>query len=131
MGRVGRLAGAMLAETEGHYYLVGDLKEPCDWAGAGFADPGKIDPAESLYVRLQQVREVQLEPPIMTFDLEGESLAKLLGRRLVITRNGSVSERLWDLMTDEGDLEFVDAAWLGQMPGDIWDIVRDSVLRCL
>ena len=27
MARVGRLAGAILAETEGRYYLVGELKE--------------------------------------------------------------------------------------------------------
>ena len=34
MARVGRLAGAILVESEKNYFLVGDLKQPCDFAAA-------------------------------------------------------------------------------------------------
>jgi hypothetical protein len=43
MARVGRLAGAILAETGGDYYLVGNPKQPCDWRAAGFEPPAGID----------------------------------------------------------------------------------------
>ncbi|MGH8582397.1 MAG: precorrin-3B C(17)-methyltransferase, partial [Gammaproteobacteria bacterium] len=58
-------------------------------------------------------------------------------RRFLIERNGSVSDRLWRLVTgvDEEDeapeAEELDAQWLVQVPDRIWEIVRDSVLRCL
>jgi hypothetical protein len=52
----------------------------------------------------------------------------------VIKRNGSVSERLWRLVTQpevhEGKAE-IDARWLGEVPTAIWQIVQDTVLRCI
>jgi len=39
VSRVGRLAGAILAETGDRCYLVGNLKRPCDFAAAGFEPP--------------------------------------------------------------------------------------------
>ena len=43
MARVGRLAGALLAETEGRYFLVGNTKEPCDFRALGVEPPPEID----------------------------------------------------------------------------------------
>ena len=42
MARVGRLSGAILAESEGAYFLVGDLKEPCDFSARGFEAPVEL-----------------------------------------------------------------------------------------
>jgi hypothetical protein len=136
MARVTRLAGAILAETAGEFFLVGNLKEPCDFAAAGFEPPNEVDAVKRPYVKLQAKHQVAVNGPYLTIDCEGEALARLLAERLVIERNGSVSERLWRLITDpSGRDELVDgplnARWLAEMPSEIWQIVRDTVLRCL
>jgi len=137
MARVGRLAGALLAETGGEFFLVGNTKEPCDFEGAGFEAPGEIDALKRRYIKLVPQGAVELAPPYLTLGLEGEALAVLLAERLLIERNASVSDRLWRLLMDpsgqeelpEGDA--VDARWLAEIPAPIWGIVRDTVLRCL
>jgi hypothetical protein len=134
MARIARLAGAILAETEGRYYLIGDLKEPCDFARAGFDPPGELEPGVPAYRLLSALRSITLEPPVLTTALEGEALARRLSDFLVIKRNGSVSERLWRLVAQpevhEGKAE-IDARWLGELPAAIWQIVQDTVLRCI
>lgn len=130
MARVGRLAGALLVETQGEFFLVGDLKEPCDWAAAGFEPPVRTPGVDVHFVRLQPVRAVEVSPPLLVLEVEGEPLAALLYERLVIHRNASVSERLWRLVT-QGEAEpRTDARWLGQMPASVWNVVRDGVLKC-
>lgn len=137
MARVGRLAGALLAETGGEFFLVGNTKEPCDFEAAGFESPGEIDALERRYIRLAPWRAVELAAPYLRLDLEGEALAALLAERLLIERNASVSERLWRLLIDPSgqeelpEDEAVDARWLAEIPAPIWGIVRDTVLRCL
>lgn len=137
MARVGRLAGAILAETGGQFFLVGNTKEPCDFAAAGFESPGEIDALERRYIRLVPRRAVELTAPYLRLELEGETLATLLAERLLIERNASVSDRLWRLLIDPGgqegipEDEAVDACWLAEIPAPIWGIVRDAVLRCL
>ena len=137
MARVGRLASALLAETGGEFFLVGNTKEPCDFEAAGFESPGEIDALERRYIRLAPRREVELAGPYLTLDLEGETLAALLAERLLIERNASVSDRLWRLLVDPSgqeelpEDEAVDARWLAEIPAPIWGIVRDTVLRCL
>jgi hypothetical protein len=136
MARVGRLAGAILAETAGEFFLVGNLKEPCDFAAAGFQAPKEVDAVKRPYIKLVAKHQVAVTGPYLTIDCEGEALARLLAERLVIERNGSVSERLWRLITDPGGREEVpdepvNARWLAEMPAEIWQIVRDTVLRCL
>lgn len=136
MALVGRLAGAILAETEGQFFLVGNPKEPCDFAAVGFEPPGVINAMERPCVRLSPCRSVQVPHPYLTVDVEGEALARLLVDRFVIPRNGSVSDRLWRLVTDsKGEARAVpggriEARWLGEIPTDIWHIVRETVLKC-
>jgi hypothetical protein len=136
MARVGRIAGAILAETAGSFFLVGNPKEPCDWLAHGFEPPGEIDAQKRPFIKLSPRQRVLLSPPWLTMDLEGDSLPRLLVERLVIERNGSVSERLWRLVTqadDEADAppdEAIDARWLAGIPAPIWRVVRDTVLRC-
>jgi hypothetical protein len=133
MARVGRLAGAVLAETEGRFYLVGDLKEPCDFAAAGFAPPGELEGGAAAFRALLPRGPITLAPPVLTLALEGEALARRLSDFLVIKRNGSVSERLWRLVlqpeVNEGKAE-IDVRWLGELPPAIWQIVQDRVLKC-
>jgi hypothetical protein len=138
MARVGRLAGAILAETGGDHYLVGNPKQPCDWRAAGFEPPGELDARVRPAVRLARSGAPVLAAPVLELDVEGEALADLLAERLVIARTGSVSERLWRLVTGEADElgrpaappAVIPARWLGELPPAVWQIVRDTVLRC-
>jgi hypothetical protein len=140
MARVGRLAGAILADSRGDYYLVGQTKVPCDWAKAGFQPPGEIEAPRRPFVRLVRLAsagEVHLGSPYLTLSLEGDDLAAVLAARLIVERNGSVSERLWRLVVygevdgDGGPPEpVIDARWLGEIPQAVWQVVRDTVLRC-
>ncbi len=136
MARVGRLAGTILVESGARYFLVGNTKEPCDFEAAGFAAPGEIDVLAKSWVELSAVGTVYIAPPWLALDLEGEALAALLARRFLIERNASVSDRLWRLVAgdeeDEAPLgDAIDAQWLAEIPDRVWQIVRDSVLRCL
>lgn len=136
MALVGRLAGAILAETEGQFFLVGNPKEPCDFAAVGFEPPGVINALERPFVRLSPRSPVQVPRPSLTVDVEGEALARLLVDRFVIQRNGSVSDRLWRLVTDPKQEQgavldgHIDARWLREIPAEIWHIVRETVLKC-
>ncbi|OQW63696.1 MAG: precorrin-3B C(17)-methyltransferase [Proteobacteria bacterium HN_bin10] len=136
MALVGRLAGAILAETEGQFFLVGNPKEPCDFSAAGFEPPGVINAMEQPFIRLSPLRPVQVPQPYLTMTVEGEGLARLLVDRFVIQRNGSVSDRLWRLVTDPQQEHraaasgTIDARWLGEIPAEIWRIVRETVLKC-
>jgi hypothetical protein len=137
MARVGRLAGALLAETGERYFLVGNTKEPCDFRAAGFDAPLEIDALKRAYIDLSAAEAVRIAPPCLTLNLEGEALAGLLARRFLIQRNGSVSDRLWRLVigidedNDAPVAEAVDARWLAEIPDRVWEIVQGSVLRCL
>ena len=136
MALIGRLAGALLAQTEGQFFLVGNPKEPCDFAAVGFGPPSVIDAMERPFIRLSPLRPVQVPQPYVTMTVEGEALARLLVDRFVIQRNGSVSDRLWRLVTDPTQenraaiAENVDARWLGEIPAEIWHIVRETILKC-
>jgi hypothetical protein len=137
MARVGRIAGAILAETEGRYYLVGNTKKPCDWAAAGFEAPTEIDALKRPYMPLLTRGPVDLGGAHLTLGLEGEELVRRLAECFVIRRTGSVSERLWRLVvcgTEEDDVPeqgTIDARWLGEMPLRVWQVVQDTVLRCV
>jgi hypothetical protein len=138
MARVGRLAGAILAESRGEYFLVGNTKSPCDWKAAGFEPPVALDAMKTPFVRLARCGEISLGTSHLVLDAEGEDLARALAQRFVIERNGSVSDRLWRLVIQRGDTEStdepegaIDARWLGEIPAPLWQIVRDTVLRCL
>ena len=138
MARVGRLGGAILAETQGEYYLVGNTKVPVDFRAAGFEPPDEVELVKGAYLRLKPLRQVEVQAPALLLDVEGEELAKKLVQRFVIDRNGSVSERLWRLVYSPDDpLDDAeapverDARWLGEIPEPIWQLVRDNVLRCL
>jgi len=156
MARVGRLAGALLAETAGAYYLVGNPKVPCDWRACGFEPPGELDARVRPVVRLALRGDVPasapaasggaasrpplsrpaLGAPQLLLEVEGDALPTLLAQLFVIPRTGSVSERLWRLVTGESDEDdtpppdLITARWLAEIPPAIWHIVRDTVLRC-
>jgi hypothetical protein len=147
MGRAGRLAGAIVAQTGSQYFLVGQTKEPCNFAEHGFEPPGRSLVEAPWFVRLGTTRAVTLAQPCLELAVEGEELALVLAHRFVIERNGSVSERLWRLVLAGGDPDSevdpwqspagdestgnVDARWLGAMPAPFWQIIRNTVLRCL
>jgi hypothetical protein len=136
MARVGRLAGALLAQTEGSYFQIGALKEPCDWTAAGFERPvAEVDGLSRPLLRLAALAPVRVSGPALMLDLEGEALAAMLAERFIIQRTGLISERLWRLvlgLSDEHEpvLSEIDARWLGQLPPAIWHVVRESALKC-
>jgi hypothetical protein len=137
MSRVGRLAGALLAETLGEYFLVGNLKRPCDFAAAGFERPAQeIDALARPYVRLARAGALAVPGPWLALNLEGEPLVRALAERLLIERNGSVSDRLWRLiLSPDPDADpppdtVIDARWLGEVPVHLWRLVRESILKC-
>jgi hypothetical protein len=130
MARIGRMAGAIVAQTGGVYYLVGDTKEPCDFTAHGFvAPPAERSPVQQPWVRLQVRGEPRLQAALH-MDVEGEALPEMLAHRFLIRRNGSVSERLWNVVTEHHDTA-APVTWLHAMPAPVWDIVRDTVLRCV
>jgi hypothetical protein len=138
--RLVRLAGAILLENAGQFYLLGNTKQPCDWHQAGFETPAEVDALKSAFIPLMPSREVHVEPPYLLVDTVGkstEALAQILADRFLIRRNGSVSERLWRIVTCESDesgspeAQQTDASWLVAMPDQIWEIVRDAALKCL
>ncbi len=137
MARVGRLGGAILAETGREFFLIGNTKEPVDFEAAGFESPGNIGALRRRYIRLSARAATEVAAPYLTLELEGEHLAALLAERLLIERNGSVSERLWRLLLDPSGQDepprsdSIDVRWLAEIPAPLWQIVRDSVLRCL
>lgn len=140
IARITRLAGAILLEGAGQFFLVGNTKEPCDWSHAGFVPPAAPTSGAAQVTALSPVRPVHIENPCLIFAWNGdtaESLAQLLGNRLLIQRNASVSERLWRLVTGENqerDERFaneLEASWLVRMPEAVWNIVRETVLKCL
>jgi hypothetical protein len=139
MAQVGRIAGALLAVSEGRYFLVGNPKEPCDWERAGFCQPAHIDAVQRPVLALETcgAGPAPLAGLHLVLTYEGETVPRVLAERLLIYRNGSVSERLWGLVVgadpDTGAVaaEPFDADWLIAMPAQVWDVVRESVLRCL
>jgi hypothetical protein len=110
MARIGRWMGALVVEVDGEQRLVGNPKEPCT-----FSPPVPLSAALEVEVR----KGPGLEPLV--------ELAQLVHARLVIQRNDSVSERLWRIVAHDGATR---AQWLLDVPAHVWEIVRDSVLRC-
>lgn len=108
MARVGRAAGAIIAEHDGKYFVIGNLKEPAAW------DPGEF----------QKWREIDAIEFETAFEIECDP--ERLHALFVIDRNNSVSERLWTLVIDNGP-----GRWLAEIPVPVWAIVRDNVLRCV
>ncbi|HVK74201.1 MAG TPA: hypothetical protein VM734_12815 [Kofleriaceae bacterium] len=130
MARVGRLAGALVVETGGAYHLVGHLRQPCDFAAAGFARPDGLDERAPRGLALEVTGTPRLVAPWLVVDVEGEPLVRLLVDRLLVERTGLVSERLWRLIVHEATGDVIDARWLGAVPDHVWAVVRDAVLRC-
>ena len=132
MAKIGRLAGAFLCETQNTFYLVGNLKEPCDFAACGFEKPSdEIDALQRPFVRLTATRSITLSAPVLKVELEGEALAKTVSERLVIQRNGSASERLWRVLVHgQENAAEIEARWLTEVPSHVWQIVRETVFKC-
>lgn len=134
LSKISRLAGAILAETQGEYFLIGETKEPCDFQKHGFKTPSESDPEnQPKYKKLEVTGPVVFDNSFyLEMESVGEELALILFKRFVIHRNYSVSDRLWGVVTcareESGP---IDARWLEEMPDEVWEIVRDSILKCL
>ena len=188
MAWIGRIAGAILAHDDGHFFLIGSLKEPCDFQGLGLEDPeqaeGGFDPLTQRYCQLKSIVKDMpcgnlwdvldknpslsegIGEKILFMEHGSKELNHTLARSFLIRRNASVSERLWDLALScstpytnsssaqmKGDMnnwrdndlnnlspsskkiyqgkEVYEASWLEQTPNEIWEIVREQVLRCV
>lgn len=158
-----RLGGALVVVNpeSGYMALVGETKEPVDFGHFGLMPPVPLsDPSaegSGAYplALLKPQGPVKLTRPKLFLSLEASGslgaleneASSLIARALLIRRNGSVSERLWNLVCEsspelssetkdqappwirqvEGARDF---SWISTVPSNIWDIVRDTVLRC-
>ncbi len=130
MSTVGRLAGAILAKSGDDWFLVGEFKEPCDVTTLGFEKAGEIAHRDGAPItRLRRSAPFSFEGETFEIPLEGEALARALYDRLVIYRNHSVSERIWRLLS-VAQMGRREARWLIELPMPVWELVRDSVLKC-
>jgi hypothetical protein len=129
MAQIARLAGALLAHSQGKYYLVGSTKGPCNFADSGFDAPREpMDAMKRPIIELKAIAPVPLEPTVLSVGLEGSALLQLLVERLLVESDASVSDRLWNLIIGESDAPGeLEAEWFVQMPKRVWDAVRDSV----
>ena len=134
IARVGRLAGAILFECSGRYFLIGNTKGPCDWQRKGFQSPARIDANTCPVLPLESLMPVEIEFPRLfvevSADQSAEDIATILAKRFLIARNASVSDRLWTLIVGEDENTELEATWLLDMPEHIWQVVRDTVLKC-
>ncbi len=134
MAHIGRLAGAILAQSEDRFYLIGDCKVPCDFEAEGFMPPpADRQVLQQPYIALEALRAHSPKTPGLICELEGERLAQKLVDSFLIFRNGSVSERLWRYVMSqsrEKEAGLYDVNWLMQIPHGVWDMVRDQILRC-
>ncbi|MBQ48492.1 MAG: precorrin-3B C(17)-methyltransferase [Zetaproteobacteria bacterium] len=134
MAIISRLAGAILCQTDSSFYLVGDLKEPLDFTSAGF-DEENIEPLKKPWVKLSpngRAIDKGSEQVLMEY-LADDALVEKLADLFMIKRNGSISERLWGLMLETNEVHkdgVPDCTWLAQTPEDVWDMVRETVLKC-
>ena len=138
MSRVSRLAGALLVESGEQYRLVGETKRPIDWEAEGFQAPEFAAVSDSQKPDWLSLQRIVDEPyvasgPSLAVSGANDELCLAMKRCFVIRRNGSISERLWELVLDGSKVEAdgrYQAEWLVAMPESVWEIVRDSVLRC-
>jgi hypothetical protein len=135
IARIGRLAGAILAECDGTYLLIGNTKEPCNWEQSGFTKPTEIDARKTPVLQLEPLpnASISISSPHLVLTLTREqkdTYAPTIASRFLITRNASVSDRLWNLITEETSNPELEATWLLNLPDPIWQIVRDTVLKC-
>ncbi|HET9958579.1 MAG TPA: hypothetical protein VFQ61_28990 [Polyangiaceae bacterium] len=149
---LGRISGALLLQRptplpEGaagfEYYLIGDTKRPCNWEALGFVAPPQRDPLREPWLKLVPLSfqglsgKLPFQGPVLRLPHADQAAVELLARRLLVPRNGSVSERLWRLVLGAEDDEDVlespselDAGWLLEMPERLWAIVQRAVLTC-
>lgn len=139
MARLGRLGGGLLLETtvgnHAAWFLIGDTKVPCDWSAAGFSPPPERDVIHERFIQLEVRGAPTLTGTTLRIELEGLEAARAIAERLIVSRNGSVSERLWTLILGEEEIEeatqrVVPCDWLCEMPTAVWDVVRAAVLKC-
>ena len=84
------------------------------------------------YRKLNIIGDVNLDEGIyLEMDTQGEDLAKLLHKRFSIERNNSISNRLWNVAICGKNEGRVDTQWLEQMPDEVWEIVKEGILKCL
>lgn len=133
MAKVGLIHGAFLVESEGHFYQVGDVKEPANYEKFGFVTPESFDPMQQNFVELEICGEPKISEPCLSFKDDGEDFCNKLHQRLVIKRNASTSVRMWYLFFDAEEYagqKVIDLQWLMEIPEEIWEIIQDEVWTC-
>lgn len=129
-----RLAGSILIKSKNQFYLLGNLKEPCNLNQYGF-EQVDFDALQIPYLKLNiydESKTIFFRDPIFILSnselRDIEAILQNLSDKLLIKRNGSVSERLWNLLKNYQKDKNI--SWIIDIPQEIWDIVRDNVLKC-
>ncbi len=131
MGEIGRLAGAVLARSGERWFLVGEPKVPLDLAAHRLREVGRLRHGEHEIVELTRDETGARDPLALPFTmpLEAEALARRLHDVFVITRNNSVSERLFRFL-DGAQRGSPDLTWVALAPPEAIALIRDGLLRC-
>lgn len=138
LGWIARLCGAIVFRSEGHYFLIGELKEPCVFEEYGFELPQREGTADRHWVELR-LKDPCVQSKLnfsVALNFSGPLGANQVYRSFAIYRNSSISERLMNLVLDVSprfqlkEQEMIDARWLSGLPFSIWQMIRDSILKC-
>ena len=135
MAIITRLAGAYLAQTNHAYYMIGNTKSPCRFEDFGFEPPPRDTEApDQPILPLLVAKDLSLPASeSLEIPLEGDELLNRLVAFFMIARNGSMSERLWQLVIENGQRNqagHIDGRWLADIPEEAFAAIQDSVLSC-
>lgn len=135
-----RVKGGLVCHSGDEMFFIGHPKEPISFTDLGFKDPGEITAPKPEWVKLEPAGEslpslsdFYNDAALLSDTLKGAELADKLAELFMIHRNGSISERLWGLMAEHSPRTadgLIDARWLSDTPIEVWEIVRDQMLRC-
>jgi hypothetical protein len=137
-----RYCGSIVLVGDAQAFVVGYPKIPGSFVEIGWENPAEIEAwtgfFQPLCMAAQGTINVATEPlSRLRFAYDGElaALAEIVVQRLIIARNGSVSERLWNLCLAAKVDRMAQGApqddtWLIAVPERIWQIVREDVLKC-
>ena len=137
MLKIGRCAGTLLVEIEDKFYIIGETKEPFDFTSMGLSNPQAL--GESPIRLLEQIdttnpwETASCHYIIHQTDQPFQEYLDRLSEIFIIRRNSMISERIWELVArieEPIPEDFWPAGWLFDSPEMVWDIVRDTMLRC-
>ncbi len=130
---LGWMEGALLYFDGKQYFQIGEFKTPCDLSKKGFKE---LEIYKDGIVReLKKVNDVKNDFEFLC-EGGGIEMAFNLYEKWAILRNKSISKRVGRLVKEKSNKvllnqqSYHDIRWLCQMPKEIWEMVREELLKC-